>query len=89
MVRAPSRPEDRGVRNSSSRPEHPDDRDGHQPAAPAHDRSMTVRNFVEKTQNDYIRHVKNLTAFLGRSPDGTVNLMECGRNDARDQARGH
>ena len=30
---------------------------------------MTVRNVVEKTQNDYIRHVKNLTAFLGRSPD--------------------
>jgi Site-specific recombinase XerD len=30
---------------------------------------MTVRNFVEKTQNDYIRHVKNLTAFLGRPPD--------------------
>lgn len=30
---------------------------------------MTVRNFVEKTRNDYIRHVKSLTAFLGRSPD--------------------
>jgi integrase/recombinase XerD len=30
---------------------------------------MTVRNFLEKTQKDYIRHVKNLTAFLGRSPD--------------------
>ena len=30
---------------------------------------MTVRNFVEKTQNDYIRHVKNLTAFLGQPPD--------------------
>ena len=30
---------------------------------------MTVRNCVEKTQNDYIRHVKNLTAFRGRSPD--------------------
>ena len=30
---------------------------------------MTVRNFVEKTQNDYIRHVQNLTAFLRRSPD--------------------
>ena len=29
---------------------------------------MTVRKFVEKTQNDYIRHVKELTAFLGRSP---------------------
>jgi integrase/recombinase XerD len=30
---------------------------------------MTVRKFVEKTQKDYIRHVKNLTIFLGRSPD--------------------
>ena len=30
---------------------------------------MTVRKFVEKTQKDYIRHVKNFTIFLGRSPD--------------------
>lgn len=30
---------------------------------------MTVRNFAPKTQNDYIRAVKNLTIFLGRSPD--------------------
>jgi integrase/recombinase XerD len=30
---------------------------------------MTVRNFVEKTQNDYIRQVKTFAAFLGRSPD--------------------
>jgi integrase/recombinase XerD len=30
---------------------------------------MTVRNFLETTQKDYIRHVKNLTAFLGRAPD--------------------
>jgi len=30
---------------------------------------MTVRNFVEKTQKDYIRAVKNLAIFLGRSPD--------------------
>ena len=30
---------------------------------------MTVRNFVEETRNDYIRHVKTFTAFLGRSPD--------------------
>jgi len=29
----------------------------------------TVRKFVEKTQKDYIRYVKDLTAFLGRSPD--------------------
>ena len=30
---------------------------------------MTVRNFVEKTRNDYIRHVRTFTAFLGQSPD--------------------
>src|ERR1700726_3277133 len=30
---------------------------------------MTVRNFGEKTRNDYIRHVKTFTSFLGRSPD--------------------
>ena len=30
---------------------------------------MTVRGFGEKTQNDYIRHVKNFTIFLGRSPE--------------------
>jgi len=33
---------------------------------------MTVRNFVEKTRNDYIRHVKTFTAFLGRSPDTAI-----------------
>ena len=30
---------------------------------------MTVRNFVEKTRKDYIRHVKSFALFLGRSPD--------------------
>jgi site-specific recombinase XerD len=30
---------------------------------------MTVRNFVEKTRNDYIRHVRMITAFLDRAPD--------------------
>jgi integrase len=30
---------------------------------------MTVRNFVAKTQIDYIRRVKNFAVFLGRSPD--------------------
>jgi hypothetical protein len=30
---------------------------------------MTVRKFVEKTRNDYIRHVRTFTAFLGRAPD--------------------
>ena len=33
---------------------------------------MSVRNFVEKTRNDYIRHVGTFTAFLGRSPDGAT-----------------
>jgi hypothetical protein len=33
---------------------------------------MTVRNFVEKTRNDYIRHVRSFTAFLGRSPDSAT-----------------
>jgi integrase/recombinase XerD len=33
---------------------------------------MTVRNFVEKTRNDYIRHVRSFTAFLDRSPDTAV-----------------
>ena len=28
---------------------------------------MSVRNFVEKTRNDYIRHVRTFTAFLGRA----------------------
>ena len=30
---------------------------------------MTVRGFGEKTQSDYIRHVRNFTIFLGRSPN--------------------
>jgi site-specific recombinase XerD len=30
---------------------------------------MTVRNFAWDTQRNYIRAVKNLTVFLGRSPD--------------------
>jgi integrase/recombinase XerD len=30
---------------------------------------MTMRKFVEKTQRDYVRHVKGLTIFLYRSPD--------------------
>ena len=30
---------------------------------------MTVRGFVEKTRTDYVRHVRALAAFIGRSPD--------------------
>ena len=31
---------------------------------------MTVRNFVPKTQSDYIRRVKNFAVFLGRRGNG-------------------
>jgi integrase/recombinase XerD len=34
---------------------------------------MSLRNFGEKTQKDYIRAVKNLTLFLGRPPDTASN----------------
>ena len=34
---------------------------------------MSLRNFGEKTQKDYIRAVKNLTIFLQRSPDTASN----------------
>jgi integrase/recombinase XerD len=39
---------------------------------------MTMRNFAEKTCNDYIRRVKTFTAFLGRSPD-TATAEDLGR----------
>lgn len=34
---------------------------------------MTMRNFGPKTQSGYIRSVKKLTIFLGRSPDSASN----------------
>jgi Phage integrase, N-terminal SAM-like domain len=34
---------------------------------------MTIRNFGPKTHHDYIRSVRNLTVFLGRSPDTASN----------------
>ena len=30
---------------------------------------MTIRQFGEHTKRDYIRQVREFTAFLGRSPD--------------------
>ena len=30
---------------------------------------MTARRFKEKVQKDYVRHIRNFAAFLGRSPD--------------------
>ena len=48
--------------------EHSNERDAHQPAPRPHDQDMSVRKFGEKTQNDYIRHVKSFSTFLGWSP---------------------
>src|SRR4051795_5537579 len=57
------------VATSSSRQEPPMTEMAIRPLRRRMIEDMTVRNFVEKTRNDYIRHVKNLTAFLGRPPD--------------------
>ena len=34
---------------------------------------MTARRFKEKVQKDYVRHVRNFAAFLGRSPDSATS----------------
>ncbi len=39
---------------------------------------MTARHFGEKAQKDYIRCVKNLAVFLGRSPE-TADLEDLRR----------
>jgi hypothetical protein len=39
---------------------------------------MTVRRFTAKTQSDYIRSVRNLAVFLGRSP-GTATAEDLRR----------
>ena len=40
---------------------------------------MSVRNFVEKTRNDYIRHVCTFTAFLGRWLMTSSSRRKCSR----------
>jgi hypothetical protein len=48
----------KGSTTSTSRQEHPE---SEKPISPLRRRmieDMTVRNFVEKTRNDYIRHVR-------------------------------
>jgi integrase/recombinase XerD len=44
----------------------------HRPVSALRERmieDMTVRGFSEKTRSDYIRNVRALAAFIGRSPD--------------------
>jgi site-specific recombinase XerD len=53
----------------------------HQPVSALRARmleDMTVRGFTEKTRHDYIRCVKMLAAFIGRSPD-TATLEDLRR----------
>src|SRR3954470_20798797 len=53
---------------------------------------MPIRQFGEKTRRDYIRQVREFTAFLGRSPDQAepedlqryqLHLASCGASYAR------
>jgi hypothetical protein len=37
---------------------------------------MTVRNFVAKTQADYIRRIRNFAIYLWRSPDTATAIYE-------------
>jgi len=48
---------------------------------------MAVRKFNEKTQSDYIRHVKNLTMFLDRAPD-TATAEDLRRYQVHQSAAG-
>ncbi len=36
---------------------------------------MTVRNFVDKTQKDCIRHVRDFTVFLGRARHRRISVV--------------
>ena len=40
--------------------------------------NVTMRNFGDKTLKDYIRHVRNFAAFLGRSPDRATAEEQAG-----------
>ncbi len=46
-----------------------DVRQAHQPAASAHDRRHDGASVQGEGAEDYVRHVRTFTAFLGRSPD--------------------
>ena len=58
----------RAIQNFPQGQEHSDERYAHQPVAARMIDDMSVRQFGEKTQNDYIRHVKTFSTFLDRSP---------------------
>ena len=49
--------------------------------------NMAVRQFGEKTQHDYIRHVEAFARFLGRSPE-TVTVDDLRRFQFQQVADG-
>ena len=55
--------------NLTSGQEHPDDRPPVSPLRRRMIEDMTIRKFAPRTQEGYIRAVKNFSAFLGASPD--------------------
>ena len=58
-----------GVLNLTSRQEHSHDRPPVSPLRRRMIEDMTIRKFAPKTQEGYIRAVKNFSAFPWRSPD--------------------
>jgi hypothetical protein len=61
--------EDRGVKHSNLKTGAPNEREAHQPDAPTHARRHEHAQVRADTQREYIRAVKRLATFLGRSPD--------------------
>ena len=49
---------------------------------------MTVRNFVAKTQTNYIRRVKNIAGFLGARTIAPIRVDFRQRNDVGTQDEG-
>ena len=48
---------------------------------------MTIRHFKEKVQKDYIRHVRNFTVFLGRSPTSWSAVVRLETPDKESPSR--
>jgi hypothetical protein len=44
---------------------------------------MRARRFSEDTQRDYVRNVRNFTAFLGQSPDAPAGRQALSGSDRR------
>jgi site-specific recombinase XerD len=59
----------KGFLSFHSKQEHPHDRQGNEPVAPAHDRRHDNPQTRTEDPTDYVQRIKYFAAFLGRSPD--------------------